>query len=248
MKNKTFFCLLIINTFFLTNALIAQSYTGDSDYGDMELINDSLYSVSFYAYANLDFCDTGTYYKKGDTIFLNSIIKHNYEFIADEKDVHSDNLNLFSEYTIKIYSKDRENEYRFTHETSILLTHYDSIEKELFSAISVNNGDIVIVQSFSPFKYRRFMVATPNKYKSYKLRFRIMDEKIDRVYFDNFPVLRTENKLIPIDDDKNFQCWVDNGFFFPTMKLKTKKEKHNGRILLSERGIQGLVNKLVIYK
>ena len=245
MKNSILF---IICNFFSLNCLFAQSFYGVNGLGQMELINDSLYCVSFYAYGILDFCDTGTYYKKDDTIYLNSATKQNFEFITEEKKVTNRNLNLFSEYTVKIYRKDKEDEYRFIYETIIPLCHYDSIKKELFASVSVCNGDIVVVESFSPYKYRRFMVATPQKYKSYKLRFRISDDKIDRVYFNNFPLLKAENKLVPINDDKNFHCWVDNGFFFPTMELKTKKEKRNGRILLSERGVQGLVNKIMIDK
>ena len=244
--------LLFICGLFAVNTLNAQSYYGENGLGRLELINDSLYSVSFYVYGNFDFSDTGTYYRKGDTVFLNSAIKQNFEFITESRNVNYDKFDCFSEYAFKIYIKktEKENEYQFMHEDKIPLSDYDSVRNEIFSPVSVSHGDIIVVESFSIYQYRRFMIETPNKYKSYKLRFRIVDNKIDRVYFDDFPLKIKNNKLIPLDEEKNFKCWVDNGFYFPTMKREqtSKKKIKFKRILLSERGIQGLVNKIIINK
>lgn len=245
--------LLFICVLFSVNSLNAQSYYGENGLGRMDLINDSMYSVSFYAYGNIVFNDTGTYHLMSDTIFLNSIIKQNFEFITESRAVYSNEIESFSEfseYAIKIYRKktEKENEYQFIYESLITLSDYDSARNEIFCPVLVTNGDIIILEYFSPYKYRRFMVETPNKYELYKLRFRIIDKKIDRVYFDNFPLKIKNNKLIPLDEEKNFKCWVDNGFYFPTMKKEktSKKTIKTKRILLSDRGIQGLVNKIMI--
>jgi hypothetical protein len=47
------------------------------------------------------------------------------------------------------------------------------------------------------------------------------------VVFNEFPLLIKRNRLIPIDKEKQMQCWLDNGFFFPKMKIRKKEEKYD---------------------
>ena len=57
----------------------------------------------------------------------------------------------------------------------------------------------------------------------------------------NFPLLIKKNKLIPIDKNKNEDCWINNGFYFPTMvRRKDSLDKNVDRILVINRGIIGL--------
>ena len=35
--------------------------------------------------------------------------------------------------------------------------------------------------------------------------------------FNEFPLLMKGDSIYPIDNEKNYQCWIDNGFFFPIM-------------------------------
>jgi len=47
------------------------------------------------------------------------------------------------------------------------------------------------------------------------------------VIFNEFPLLVKGNRLIPIDKEKQLECWFDNGFFFPKMKLSKKNKKYD---------------------
>lgn len=42
---------------------------------------------------------------------------------------------------------------------------------------------------------------------------------------DRYPLLVRGNKLIPINESQQAQCWVDNGFLFPKMKMLKKERK-----------------------
>ena len=37
--------------------------------------------------------------------------------------------------------------------------------------------------------------------------------------FNEFPLVVKGDSIIPVDKFKNYQCWIDNGFFFPIMTI-----------------------------
>lgn len=43
--------------------------------------------------------------------------------------------------------------------------------------------------------------------------------------FDNFPVRITNDSIVPLDEKKNFECWIENGFRFPAMHRKATQER-----------------------
>lgn len=43
--------------------------------------------------------------------------------------------------------------------------------------------------------------------------------------FDNFPIRITNDSIIPLNKEKNFECWIENGFRFPDMHRKTPIER-----------------------
>jgi len=57
---------------------VAQHYYATDKTGELELINDTQYVISFYSLANLIFYDTGFYAKNKDTLFLTSSRQFRY--------------------------------------------------------------------------------------------------------------------------------------------------------------------------
>ena len=58
--------------------------------------------------------------------------------------------------------------------------------------------------------------------------------------FNDFPLVIKGDEIYPVDDEKNYQCWIDNGFLFPVLtkaKIRTSEAEfiHFGRI-----GIMGM--------
>ncbi len=220
------------------NIIFAQTYYGKNNLGKLEFINDSIYVTSFYTFTEMRFYDTGTYYKVGDTLFLNSKVKLPFvlEEVSREERFETGSGNDINRI-IKFFSKDKEMRgcYRMTKECAGYGIFYDSINKELKCPVPICNGEVIVV--FECGIYRR--IKANGNYKYYKIK--IMDDKIDRIYLDNFPLLIKKNKLIPIDKNKNEDCWINNGFYFPTMvRRKDSLDKNVDRILVINRGIIGL--------
>ena len=58
--------------------------------------------------------------------------------------------------------------------------------------------------------------------------------------FNEFPLLIKGDSIIPIDTAKNYQCWIDNGFFFPTMTKGRNKPWEAKDIPYWRVGIEGI--------
>ena len=233
---KKVFILTICIIF--SSIIFAQTYNGKNDLGKLEIINDSIYVASFYNYNEMKFYDTGTYHKIGDTLFLNSEVKLPFvlEEVSKEEGYETESGNDLY-HVIKFFSKTQKmpNRYIMIHELAGYCIFYDSMNNELKCQMPLDDGNIVVIYDGI---YKRFKVK--GNYKYYKIK--IMDDnKMDRIYLDNFPLLIKKNKLIPIDKNKNEDCWVNNGFYFPTMvRRKDSLDKNVDRILVINRGIIGL--------
>lgn len=61
--------------------------------------------------------------------------------------------------------------------------------------------------------------------------------------FDSFPIIVRHDSIIPIDNNKNFICWVDNGFYFPILTANYNHEHWPLVITKSRIGVLGLGNE-----
>lgn len=212
------------------NSINAQTYYGKKDFGKIEFIKDSIVTISF-ARANLDNqIDTCYYRKNEDTLFLSSKLKTRYEVQINNKEQP---IGLGFPTLIKLYWKTgKKYELMFEY-----LSIYDTVNNQI-----VFNGDFTILNNtilvISGGYYYNRMIWKNEESKYFTLK-KIKYSGLQHVFLDNFPMLIKGNKLIPIDENKNFQCWVDNGFYFPTMK-KSKKEKEYKTIGYWSIGLRGL--------
>ena len=231
-----------------SNIVCSQVYYGKNNLGKLELINDSVYVASFYNENEIIFYDTGSYYKIGDTLFLNSEVKT--PFILEEVsrgegyDIEKEGGDIY--HIIKFFAKTPENKgrYQMLIECRGYSIFYDSIKNELQFSGYVSSDEIIVI--FDGWMYKRFRPFTYKKNgnvscSNYKIK--IIDDKVDRIYLDNFPLLIKKNKLVPIDKDKNEDCWINNGFYFPTMVRKKDNytpKPYGTTIRVAYRGIIGL--------
>ena len=100
-------------------------------------------------------------------------------------------------------------------------------------------NDEIIVLKDGPY-YVRLKIHTNNIEERYFAIHHNYGESFDDVvYFKKFPLLKKRNSLIPINQSLNNQCWVNNGFFFPKMKLSKKNRKFK-TIPRWSQGLRGL--------
>jgi hypothetical protein len=232
MKTKIFICAFIY--FCSINILNAQTYYGTNKLGRLEILNDSLYSVSFYALNEITYVDTGTYKRNNDTILLNSKVKRPFEVI--DRDEEYDFPKTCNRLFIKHYI-DFKKGWQLVYEYNASHMFFDSINNQLIcNWMPSDSLDILVISN--SFIYRRLR-KTGVRTQFFTIKFLDDKNKMDRIYFDNFPLKIKGNKLIPIDKKKNEQCWVDNGFYFPKMKKSNTKKEYD-RIIVSYRGLRGL--------
>ncbi len=57
--------------------------------------------------------------------------------------------------------------------------------------------------------------------------------------FNEFPIVVKGDSIFPVDNEKNYQCWIDNGFYFPVMVKGCGKPKKAKDILFRHAGLEG---------
>lgn len=220
-------------------------YYGEGDFGELVIKDDSMYFVSFYDMPPEPLClsyDTGFYYRIGDTLFLNSVCKRKYEIIeCSEQDTAIKQCN--SDYIVKLYRMSNGNYYQINEFCSV---QNPNNEAELFiGGHSFYRNDLIVIGYWGIGE--RFRVGEELPYGNYKIRILDNDIREKRIYLDEFPLLIKGKKLIPMDERKNKECWINNGFYFPAMKKEKKRDKYKV-IGLWYRGVIGLPNGYEIPK
>lgn len=238
--NKILEFLLVIVMFLNFNTLRSQTYYGKNDLGKLEFINDSICELNFYhyifAYSPLtNYCK---YYKNGDTIFISSEYSSLYSIQIADSFLHSEKL---LPIIGKIYRKNNKGEYKMQGE---LITKLDTTE----NSIIINNvfthdlcNSIFVFYMYDClYDVRCFISDSIKNNSSHRVNFKFyLYYKTGEIYLSDFPLLIKGNKLVPIDEDKQFKCWIENGFYFPTM-VKSKKNKKHNTINYCFRALEGL--------
>jgi len=197
----------------------AQTYYGKNLFGRLQIINDSTCTVTFISWLASHSVDTCYIYKHGDTIFLSTKAKWRYKVNAFEKRQIA--TNPWFPIIIKKY-KYSNKKYEYISDA---IGVYDSVAKSIVLEDDIfSRGNYIIVFE-DLFIYYRVKCSFDNK--SYYVVLKEHPDYTKGVIFDDFPLLIKKNRLIPIDKEKQVQCWLDNGFFFPKMKMSKKHKKYN---------------------
>lgn len=216
MKNLRIF----YSCFFLLNVLgvVGQVYYGDNKFGKIQFINDSTIDIHFI---HRPFCmirDTGIVERNGDTLFVTTKETWKYKLVDIKKEeCHVKN----SIPTIcKIYWT-----YKNEHEFEQEIVAEKDLEKNLiyvnYFTLPVNY--ILILNNYG--MYSRTKIHIPNdEYCCLIFKYNNTTINNNLCVFDRFPLIKRGNRLIPINDTFQEQCWLDNGFFFPKMKISKKKK------------------------
>lgn len=218
---------------FLCNATFAQVFFGVNGLGRLELVNDSIYTVSFIIDSGEPIVNSGVYYVNGDTVFISSNIPIPYHIcVLDEDTMITGNCTL-----VKVYRK-------IGNSFSLIEGCYGVFEtanKKLFIKNVFLKSEDIIVFKDGPF-YKRLKIKNDLDYsKMLVIDFLNLGNGFEEVLtFNRFPLLVKGKKLIPCGSDEVIEdCWIYNGFYFPKMKRRKKDIKYQTLGLWS-LGIRGL--------
>lgn len=226
ISNIVLYVRLIQRVFLLTflfgdNFSFAQHYYAANGSGEMELLNDSTYIISFYGYNGIDYYDTGYYYCKDDNIIITSWI-HNWSTIMEGFDTITccrSNENL---YVIRKY-RCLSGQYQLMYE-KIVNKVYDEDGYDVIS-LGIDRWfpeDIIIVYDNNNV-WRRCSIGKKIDYG--ELFIKLIPSKKElpgRIYFNHFCLQKKGDRLIPRSGTQQFDCWVINGFVFPKMQKKRR--------------------------
>lgn len=236
MKAKTLTVLFLL----ISSHVFSQTYYGKNNFGKFEILNDSICTASFLSGIGvgslIPWTDTIHYYKRGDTIFISTNLKHFFEISNIYSKKYYDSCINKHPMIVKKYSK-INGKYKFEGESVIEFNNkrnYIDFESYIYK------GDIFVIKFYT--SYKRFVWEGE---ETKKFRVNVVGFGQQELFFDNFPLLIRDNKIIPIDKEKNFKSWVENGFYFPVMK-KSKIVKEYNTIVEWTLGLKGLPNCLGI--
>ena len=218
-KFSIFFCL-----FFLLNVLdvIGQVYYGENKFGKIQFINDSTVYVHFIDRPFNKIQDTCLIERIGDTLFLSTKETWKYKLVDIKKEEYHIKNSIPT--ICKIYWT-YKNKYEFEQE---IIAEKD-VEKNLiyvnFSPLPVDY--VLIFNNYGIFSRTKVHIPNDDEYTCLIFAYNKITINNNLCVLDRFPLLVRGNKLIPINESQQTQCWVDNGFLFPKMKMYKKKKKYN---------------------
>lgn len=216
MKRLFLFLLLSIPIYAL-----GQKYFGNNGFCRL-LLNDSVYCIYAYNLVEEDYYDTGYCQIIQDTVFLTSVQPPclTISALIDTNNLLVENGN---QYLIKGYRLINDKLcLQFEHVVNRVYTA-DGI-KTVYCPYSIYEGDIVVV--YDNWTYKRTYLKRKNLSKGQCLVgffISITPDKNDRVYFDKFPLLKKDNMLLPLNENKNHESWIYNGFYVPIMTTKEQE-------------------------
>lgn len=226
-------CVAVLVFCLLCDFCEAQIYYGRGNFGRLEILNDSSCTICFMIDPNIKnsmggkITDTCSLIQSGDTIFISTKIRHRFDSV--KCNYHYDSFEKYPT-VYKKYQNYYGNDYRLVNEGVCFLygnyigfSDFDSFKK----------GDIIVFRNYV--MYDRIIWVYSNDTHI------LIDNLVDSCCLDNFPLFIKGNKLMPIDKEKNKQCWIDNGFYFPTMKRSSKAKSFN-TIPRWSLGLNGLPN------
>lgn len=137
---------------------------------------------------------------------------------------------------VKKYKK-RNNKYYLSQEGcfATLDTLYDRI---IIQNFGLEANDIIVMQYY--WVYIRFKIDSQiqKSTKDIVLEKNCLFDEV--IFFNKFPLLKKRGKLIPCGMKEQLEeCWLYNGFYFPTMKM-TKNVHGFKEVELWKIGLLGL--------
>lgn len=237
----------------------AQYYYGENGYGKLNIVNDSVmraFFIDHYEHDKGSFTDI-IYSRNGDTLFLTSRYKQSaiFDTLISMSEVFEPTSN-FSPVIMKVY-------YKFDYFDSLILgskslmdtinyylgyeeiAYWDRNRNNVICFLDNPSRECIIVLRIAATYIRVNVPSVIKKTEKKKNYYAIIDISGSFSYghmisLDKFPLLVRDDSLYPIDSSKNFQCWIDNGFFFPVMKKGLPKGQFKYSNAVWNKGLTNL--------
>jgi hypothetical protein len=239
IKNKILtICILIISL----GEMFGQIYYGKQKFGKIKIIGDSIAIPYFLKTPYRSFSDdTCIISRNADTLFLTTKVTWLYKVHLYPYAIVKQNIGYLTSAVLYVCSPYEPNNWV----NSSMAGWYDSINKmhyiDCFYNLDENYVHMIVLSRGERHSRAAFYIKESNFYYTIGLEENpLYKEGSTGVVLDHFPLLKKGNRLIPCSELKQAQCWVDNGFFFPTMKRGTNPYRSYKWKATKNRGLQDL--------
>ena len=201
-------------------------YTGIDGRFVISFANDSIIQARFFSEDRFDRYQKIHYRRSGDTIFLHNSSQPRVPYslckleqIQDIEEKTGTLVMVRFFYPKQSMGRGVVQEHLLMHEG---IYYMDSISLQIYipyKEVYCHYSDIIVV-SHKNYFVRLCKDIDSSYYPRYdylKIDMGNMYSSCHYALFDEFPLLVKGDSIFPIDNEKNYQCWIDNGFFFPIM-------------------------------
>lgn len=201
-------------------------YTGIDGRFVLSFANDSIIQARFFSEDMFDRYQKIRYRRSGDTIFLHnssqprvpySLCKQEQIQNIEEKTGIPVMVRFF--YPLQPKERGVAQEHLFFQEE---VYYMDSVSLQIlipYKSVHCQYSDILVVSHEN-----YFVRLCKDIDSSYYPRYDYLKIDMSNMYslchyalFNEFPLVIKGDSIFPVDNEKNYQCWIDNGFFFPIM-------------------------------
>ncbi|HOR60476.1 MAG TPA: hypothetical protein PK124_04425 [Bacteroidales bacterium] len=208
-------CVNILIFIILGCSCNAQTYFGKDRFGKLEFANDSILYMEFINTNGKNHRVEAYYYENDDTIFISTKLKSKAELQFSDAEIRTSPGGF--PVLIKSYI---ELNNKLTLGDEGCFGYYDTVANQIIvNNLFVKNGEILVFKD-GPF-YCRIKVITDKSIERY-FTINTFGGFDDVICLQNFPVLKKHHTIIPLSPKLNEKCWLENGFYFPKMKLSAK--------------------------
>lgn len=199
-------------------------YTGIDGRFVLSFANDSVVQARFFSVDRFQRYQKIHYHTNGDTVFLHNTDQVRFTYsLCKSKDVKK----IYSKKSIPVIvkffcpkqfvMKKGVQEQYLMHEG---IYYMDPDSLQLYIPYDDCQYANIIIVNHIDYYARLCKDMDTSVYPSYdylKIDLTNRYSLCQKALFNEFPLMIKGDSIFPVDNEKNYQCWIDNGFFFPIM-------------------------------
>ncbi len=221
-------------------------YTGIDGRFVMSFANDSIVQARFFQVDCFQRYQKIHYHASGDTIFLSNCsqvrIPHSLCRAKDVENVPQTGVPVVVKFFYPkqgVWRKEVQ-EHLLLHEgiyymdsvSLLLYIPYEDCQYSNFIIVEHGSYYVRLCKEIDTFYYSSYDYIKIDMGNRYSMCHYAM--------FNEFPLVIRGDSIFPVDNEKNYQCWIDNGFFFPIMAKCHDKPWEAKDIPYSKIGLEGI--------
>lgn len=201
-------------------------YTGTDGRFVMSFANDSIIQARFFSEDMFNRYQKIRYRRSGDTIFLHNSSQPRVPYSLCKQEQIQDMKEKAGVPVMVRFFYPKQSAGRGVVQEQLLfqeeIYYMDSVSLQIlipYEKFHCRYSDIILV-SYKNYFVRLCKDIDSSYYPIYdylKIDMSNMYSSCHYALFNEFPLLMKGDSIYPIDNEKNYQCWIDNGFLFPIM-------------------------------